>query len=558
MNNELFGVFGDRSTFESVRSPTAFDRVVEGPTLTVGIRDVALDIPGRTTVASDGRGTVVIWGEVYHQGTASPAQWLLDSFPERGTDALGELNGSYLAVVDVDGGETLVASDPIRTRECFYSDDSGTRVFGTDPTMVAETIDSHSIEREALAEFVLFGVVLGNRTVYEELGRVPFDGYLDASTTGQLSRFTYEPREFDYAGELADRLERAFQRRSSLPGTAGVMLSGGYDSRAILSGIPDVDEAYTIGTHDAQEVVAAEKVAEQYGATHRVISVDDRYLNTTPQSIRYGQGIRESLQVHQAGYEPQMSVDTVYHGLLFDTLLRGHFQQSDAVDVFDKKVTFDRPAPDPDPVGGLLDKFGYMEEAEADFERFDLFDVAPKEFARRAVMRQFEALSDRYDTIHDSMAVVGIQNQPSYPFQTHLTDQFVDSFVSVDRDLLEWHCMTPPEHRTTGTFLEALQQFDPDILRHRPPDRPHDSHVLNQLERFARRKLPFVTAFESSWPDRRELYRRNDLDRELFSQSPRVWPLRPRIKLRVNDAVSWISETRGEAIEPNAVLNRSP
>ena len=552
MNKELFGVFGDADEFEQFRAPVEFDRVVEGGSLTVGIRDIGLGIPDWSTVAQDGGDFAAIWGEVYlPERVVSPAEWLLDAYGEHGPEALSALNGSYVAAVDV-GGDAAVATDTARTWECFYTDDPGVRLFGTDPLAVMDAVASPTVERDPLLEFLLLGQVLGDRTVFSEVSRISFDGLIRANSTEALERFVYDRKEFDYATELARRLKRAIRRRAHLPGSSAVMLSGGYDSRTILACLPEVDVTYTIGERDCPELTVAARVADQYGVPHQPVYVDGKYLNTRPETIRYGQGIKESLHAHQAGYESQMDVDTVYHGLLCDTYLRGHFQPRDSVKLFGYDVPRNRLDPDPDPVEALLSKYGYFSGDELVFERSASLPDDPREFARDAIESNApEAF--RCDSTYDWISLFGIANQPTTPFRIHLSDQYLESFVAADAELLDWHLSTPPEHRNDRTFLRAIRKIDPDILRHRPPDRPYDSHPLNQAERLVRRTVPGLRPFTHSWPDRRTHYERRDLDAELFPADRIVHDLPPRVKLRVNEVTNWINRAGGD-LTPTEVV----
>lgn len=540
MHKELFGVFDDIETFARFRSTDEFDELLGGSTVTVGIRDPGLGAPGWSARHVDDDGLCVVWGEVYAPSDEpNAARWLLERYRTAGLEALSTLNGSYLAVLEVDG-EAFVATDPIRSRECFYTDDPGVRVFGTDSATVARTIEAPTFRQEAALEFLHLGVTLGEKTSLEELHRLPLDSRLTPTSVEPLDRFVYEPREFDYVGELEARLRRAIRRRERLPGRKGLLLSAGYDSRVFLSRVPGIECCYTVGPPDAQEVHGAERLASMYGATHTPFPPDERYLLSDERKIRYAQGIKESLHIHHAGYTDEIAVDTVYHGLLCDTFFRGHFAAQDGIDVFGKRVPFDRLDPDPDPAEVLLEKFGYSQEASADLAERTAFDVEPSAFVEDAVTEAFEELSDRSETVHNGLTCCGIANQPSMPFHTHLSDNFFASFLVTDVELIEWHLETPPEHRTTETFLEACKRLDRTLFRQRPPDRPHDSTLLNEVERFVRRKTPFFTPFESPWPDREALFDRYDLDRRLLAGLEDVHELPARHKLRVTDLLGWL------------------
>ncbi|MDQ2051488.1 hypothetical protein RBH26_13470 [Natronolimnohabitans sp. A-GB9] len=543
MNRELFGVFDDRETFERFRTNDEFDQVLAAPSVTVGIRDPDLGTPGWTSSYTDANGQCVVWGEAHApDDDSSVARWLLERYRDVGRDALQSLNGSYLAVLDAGtDDDSFVATDPIRSRECFYTDESDSRVFGTDAGEVGRTIPEPTIDRDGVLEFLHLGVALGEKTAVSELNRLPVDSVLTVDSVDPLERFVYRPETFDYTAELADRLERAFQRRSVLPDASGVLLSAGFDSRIILSQHSSLDRGYTVGEPDAQEVRVADRLADQYGVSHTAFPPDERYLLPDESKVRYSQGIKESLHIHHAGYTDEIDVDTMFHGLLCDTFFRGHFTAETTVDVLDKRIPTGTLDPDPDPVGELLETFGYSPEASRELAARTSFDVDPETFVETAIEDELDARASRAESVQNTINCVGIANQPSLPFHTQLSDQFVTAFLATDRELIDWHLRTPPEHRTTETFLEACKRLDDDILRHRPPDRPHDATLLNEIERFVRRKTPFLKSFQPPWPDRERLFERYDFDQRFLADLEHVHELPVRHKLRLVDLRGWLA-----------------
>lgn len=548
MNKELFGVFGDRDAFARHRSRRRFDEVAEGETVTVGIRDVGLNIPDRSCVHVGDDGLCVVWGEMYSGTDArtSAARWLYERYGERGDAALAEPNGSYLAVIERDG-DALVAGDPIRSWECFYADVDDGRVFGTDAAAVARAMPDRTVSTSAALEFLHLGCVLNDRTVLDRLHRVPIDAALSADDTRRLNRLVYRPTEFDYAGELAARLRRAIRRRASQPGRKGLLLSAGYDSRVILANVDGIDRSYTLGTPDADEVRVAEALAARYGVDHEPLVPDRRYLNTDPETVTYTLGVKESLHIHQAGYETEIDVDTIYHGLYWDTLLRGYYLPRDSTDVCGLQIPRLRLDPDPDPVDHLAGVQRYNSASEELIQSSDVDARTGEEFLESAIRPRYEECLDRCDSPYNAMELFGLQNVLSIPFRTHLADTYLESFIAADSELIDWHLRTPPEHRNQQTFTEAIRRLDDGLLRPRPPDRPHESFYLNQAEGFLRRKLPGVDPFGSAWPDRRRLYERNRLDYALFPNNPEFHHLPVRLKLRLNDLSVWLDSDASDS-----------
>ncbi|SIR77199.1 Asparagine synthase [Haladaptatus litoreus] len=556
MNKEIFGVFGDRNEFEQFRSVREFDDIVTSDVATVGIRDTGLGIPGRSASYSGENGSCIIWGEAYpnKRGWSEPARWLLEQYIEKGKDAIKALNGSYLAFI-VHEGDTVVLTDPIRSWECFYTDDPGVRVFGSDAAEVAKTIDDPTMRKQSVGEFLHMGVILGNKTLFHELHRTSFDGYLTPDEAGDLDRFIYNEQDMDYPSELADRMQRAIRRRSRQPGKKGLLLSAGYDSRTLLSQFPEIEHCYTVGKPEAQEVKVARRLAKQYGVDHTTLVTNDRYIMPGEQKVRDTNGIKESIHIHHAGYNNDIEVDTMYHGLLFDTLLRGFGHKRSELKMFGKTLPLKRMEIDPDPTEASLDNFGYMpDKSRVVAEQYtDDLDAAGN-FVRDAIASEFDRCWSRTDSVQNALSLFSISNQPTIPFRTHLADNYLESFIAADTELLDWHLQTPPKYRNTATFIRAIRQLDEDLFRHRPPDRPYMSTVLSEVERFARRKLPFIKGFEPAWPDRQQVYDRYNLDQRLFPQHESIHNLPPRHKLRINDMVGWVAQCSKTVVNPTDVL----
>jgi hypothetical protein len=555
MRRELFGVFGDRDRFERLRSPLQFDRIVAGGSVTVGVRDFALDHPGRSSTYAAADGCCVVWGEAFAPPTSdasSTAEWLFERYAAEGRDAFDGLNGSYVAVVDR-GGEAVVATDPIHSTEGFYADTGRGRCFGTDAATLAHVVGSPTVDRRGLCEFLHFGLTFGATTTVSEVRRLPFDGYLTADDVGDLSRFVYRPRRFDYAEELAARLERAVRRRAHYPGRSGMLLSAGFDSRLVLATLPNVDVCYTVGTSTTPEVRTARKLAAQYGASHRTLGVDDGYLLADPGIVQYTQGVRESIHIHHRGSGDEIDTDTVYHGLLLDSLLRGHYLPWDTIrlDRLDRDFPLPRLAFEPDVPAEFADRLGFFDGTDdllVDARGVDA--ETPEEFLNETIEHHYRRGFGRADSEYNAMARLGLECKSALPFRNHLADRHLEGFVAADAELIDWHLSTPPGRRHDRTYQRALELIDDRIFRHRPPDRPHRSYQFNQVEQYLRKKLPGLTPFGTPWPDRDRIYDEHDFDRRLFPDRPDLHDLPPRVKLRINDFRTWFERVASDPGRP--------
>ncbi|GAA0239613.1 hypothetical protein ACFFQF_30045 [Haladaptatus pallidirubidus] len=552
MQKELFGLFGSRTEFAELRSEDEFDAIYSGDKVTVGMRDPYLGQRARSTAYTCDNGICVIWGEVQGQTEKdrfeNMAHWLFEESISNGIDSFSKLNGSYVAVVEFNG-KAIVLTDQIRSWECYYTDAVGTRVFGTDAATVAQTITEPRLHQRSLHEFLQIGTVFGNRTCFEQLHRVPFDGYLTPATSTTLSRFTYDPRSFNYIDELAARLKRALERRANYPSQKGLLLSAGSDARVLLSQVPDIERCYTIGTPGSQEVRIARQLAEQYDADHTAFDPDERYLLPDATKVRHSQGIKESLHIHHAGYNPEINADTMYHGLLFDTLFKGHFLQNASFEVGSVSAPLPWLESEPKPIEFLLETLGYnptsrhrVMEQMLELFPYDYVD-APEIWLRESLQEEFKRCWKRTDSIHNAMDLFMIKNQPTLPFRTHLADSYCEAFVAADIELLEWHLQAPPSVRNSKTFMKAIHQLDSNLLRYRPPDKPYNSQIFNNIDQFLHRRIPVGRTVELAWPDRDEIYKQYNFDELLFSDQNSCPELSWRHKLRFNDIREWIDQT---------------
>ncbi len=554
---ELFGLYGPCERFERVRSPEEFDRFLHGERVAVGVSDPAIGIPGRTAVHRSDGGFCVVWGEAFSPGDAgeSVAAWLFDRYGVAGTDAFSEVNGSYVAVIEAEG-EAVVVTDPIRSWECFVTESPRGRVFGTDATAVARARRAPTVDRRGLREFVHFGVVLGDRTLIRGVERLPFDSALFERETETLSRFVYEPKVLDHTGELARRLERAIGRRSGYPRPGGMLMSAGYDSRLLLATLSDLDVCYTLGAPDDPEVAIARRLCEQYGKRHRTLTVTRAYLEATPEVVRRTNGIRESIHIHHRGSAAEITAPTVYHGLFLDSLVRDHYLPRERIPVFHKRFPLDRLDARPDVAERFASKLDFYGGGERLLVRADGPET-PEGFLEKSIDAEFGRCADRSESVHNAMALMGVRLKPALPFRIDLAADHVESLVAADAELVDWHLTASPEFRNDEIYQAALELVDPEIFEHRPPDRPHRSYQLNQLEKFFRRIIPGIEPFATPWPDRDRIYRENDLDRRLLPDRPDLHDLPPRTKLRINDARIWLDSVLDDGTSVDDLI-RSP
>jgi len=216
------------------------------------------------------------------QQRQQPAQYCLQLYQRLGAEFPTELNGSFaVAVYDQRAGKLLLATDRTATRALYYCQQKHF-VFGSEVKAILEYPGmSRKLNAERVCEFLAILQMTGPSTYYDHIKRVPAASVLTwDGTRCQISRY-WEPR-FDYADAPDIRehaahavavLRRAMDRCCAGAERVGLMLSGGFDSRAIAA-VSDVDMlCTTLHNVEGSEVATARRVAQALGYEHRFVEV---------------------------------------------------------------------------------------------------------------------------------------------------------------------------------------------------------------------------------------------------------------------------------------------
>src|SRR5262249_12632296 len=147
------------------------------------------------------------------------------------------------------------------------------------------------VEPRAWADYLTFGFLLGAKTLAKQVQLLPSASILtfyweDGSCT--LERYwridqAFQPWEGSYEAyveTLCQAFNDAVQKALSGGHGFGVSLSGGLDSRAILSAIDCAQVpicTYTLGVKGCADEVIAEKLSRLAGTKHRFFELDTRY-----------------------------------------------------------------------------------------------------------------------------------------------------------------------------------------------------------------------------------------------------------------------------------------
>lgn len=237
-----------------------------------------------------------------------------DLYREEGLSFAKRLNGSFaLAIEDLADGALHLVSDRLGTRNVYLHLSKGRLSFATRLEAIRRVNPSiaDKVDGAALAVFLAFGRPLGP-TMLEGVRMLPsacaltYDGAALEERRYWKPSFSYSANRLSFE-ENARRLCRAVDAAAadSVRGwdSIGLLLSGGLDSRMVLSSLEGHDvTCYTACDRRNLETRVAEKVARRAGAAHvKLFRNAYHYLDIVPQAVRLCEGGYEYDHAHLEG-----------------------------------------------------------------------------------------------------------------------------------------------------------------------------------------------------------------------------------------------------------------
>lgn len=214
-------------------------------------------------------------------------------YRREGPKAAARLKGAYCAViVDEVNGQIVLINDLLGSYPMYWFHGPERFTFASElRAVLRDPAAPRALDPRAIADYLQFGFVLGNRTLAESVHLVPSASTLTYRWTDGSCEIQQYRRLADLfhpidatATERLERLDAAFRtavaRTQSGGHHVGLALSGGLDTRAILSAADTTSgvTTYTLGVRGCADQIIADKLARTVGTRHRFFELDDRYL----------------------------------------------------------------------------------------------------------------------------------------------------------------------------------------------------------------------------------------------------------------------------------------
>ena len=283
-----------------------------------------------TTLVFDGR----VLGEAMSGGRGVAAR-CLDRYADRGVASLADLNGQFnIAVSDARTRTLLLANDRFAARPLYYHATRQRLVWSSQVRGLLAPDVPRRLSESGMHQLFVFQTILDDGTLLEDVRTLPPAGvltYRDGAV--QVTRYWFlsyreeaprSPRQ--HAEELAGALREAIDRSLRTAARAGILLSGGLDSRAIVACAPSPLGAVTIADFENTEVRVARRLADTRTLPFTFIRRDpEYYTNLVDVGVALGDGAARYDNAHFAGLRDRLGgrFDGLVSGYGFDLLLKG-------------------------------------------------------------------------------------------------------------------------------------------------------------------------------------------------------------------------------------------
>jgi asparagine synthase (glutamine-hydrolysing) len=269
------------------------------------------------------------------------AEFVLHLYEEFGEGFAIKLNGAFaVAIWDKAANRLLLANDRLGLHPLYYAQRNGSLMFASGVrALLADPALARHVDLMAVSQFLSFEYVLGDRTLLREVQMLPPASLL-TFCNGQLTIRSYWRLQFDdtyplrsqesYFEEFIYLMRQAVARqiRNRLP--AGILLSGGLDSRMILAFLCEnagPPYTFTFGIPGCDDARLARELAAQAGTEHQFFELRPDYLLDVGEvGVELTDGLESCVHMHTlANLQAQAElVSVIYKGYMGDALMGGH------------------------------------------------------------------------------------------------------------------------------------------------------------------------------------------------------------------------------------------
>lgn len=292
----------------------------------------------------------------YRPGGCSQAEFVALLYEETGDAFVQELNGSFvLALWDKRRRRLLIANDRYGLCPLYTAQFQGRYYWASSPkAMLADAAFPRKASSAAMADFFCLAIPQGDDTIIDGVQEVK-PASLIVCQDGRVNRRQYwefalqedetgVPAE-EYRDELVRLFRQSARRRQTSGLRTGVLLSGGMDSRIVLSMLDrSAVKTFTFGRPESSDAVFAQAVARSARVPHSFLEIRPDYLrHYAAVGIERSADLLNCNQYHGISVYDEIArhVDVLITGSAGEDVF-GHYRRNPKDEVWSEGFTVDR------------------------------------------------------------------------------------------------------------------------------------------------------------------------------------------------------------------------
>jgi asparagine synthase (glutamine-hydrolysing) len=236
--------------------------------------------------------------ELDERGThaaGSAAATIAALYRHRGADIARHLKGSFFAVIlDEERHSLLLIADRLGSYPVYWFHEGHQLTFASELRAALRVHPSPALNPRAVADLFKFGFPMGDKTLAAGVEMVPAGSTLCYDLQTDTIRITrhdasledsFQPSgvsQTKYFEQLRESFDGTMKRATAGRHRYGISLSGGLDTRVLISALDRMDcrvSSFTLGGRGCADEVIADQLARMARTKHKFVALDDQYLD---------------------------------------------------------------------------------------------------------------------------------------------------------------------------------------------------------------------------------------------------------------------------------------
>ena len=475
-------------------------------------------------------GAPIVGDKIDFEGTLS----LIGTNSSIDREGVLKLNGEFLIIkFNKKTSELTVINDRYTSLPFFYYNGHNrsdktfyASIYFSDLWAHLKKTGKLEFDHNAFFEFLWFQRLFGTKTYAKDTLFLPDASILTLSSgSADIQRYwqrNYEKSEKSFSEHvemMEELLKHSICRKSSDGKRFGIFLSGGMDSRSVLSAFPDerLPVCFTSTVNENREFRTAAKIAETRGAEHIGLELDQEH---------FGKIFRHSTNVIGGMYNydhglfygfndiVRKHVDVCFHGHGFDYMFQGMYIPGNDVVIGGRHLylRFMKQLPE-DLVSYFINNVSYRVK-NADIWSFvtENKKTELQDYQRSSIEEIYnngKKLTGDSNALWEYLTFHHISRHYSYPNHASIATFAEQRTVSFDNELFDLYHALPFKHRFNGKIEKAcLVRLNPEIASihnantNLPVTASCWKQTVYQLAGFLKRRIVPETEKGAEWQER--------------------------------------------------------